>query len=100
MKLKNIAAIFYSILPKIPHINEEWEAEAPGRQKVVRVSNVPILTPHECLNSRSKYASSLDGSQRLVMTNASSSNHSALRLRLPHFVLVTSRNGELSISNI
>lgn len=65
----------------ILHINEEWEIS--GRQKVVRESNVQALTSHASLNPRSKRASSLDDSQRLVMANASSPNHSALRLRSP-----------------
>ena len=73
------------------------EREIPGRQKVARGSNVMVLTSCAGLNPRSKRASSLDDSPRLVMVNASSPNHSAFWLRSPHFVLVTSAKRELSI---
>ena len=38
------------------------EREIPGRQKVVCRSNVPVLTPHASLNSRSKHVLSLTAS--------------------------------------
>lgn len=38
------------------------EREIPGRQKVVRGSNVPVLTPHASLNPRSKHVLSLTAS--------------------------------------
>ena len=38
------------------------ERESPGRQKVVRGSNIPVLTPHASLNPRSKHVLSLTAS--------------------------------------
>lgn len=38
------------------------ELEIPGRQKVVCMSNVPVLTPHASLNPRSKHVLSLTAS--------------------------------------
>ena len=38
------------------------EREIPGRQKVVRGSNIPVLTPHASLNPRSKHVLSLTAS--------------------------------------
>lgn len=38
------------------------EREIPGRQKVVRGSNIPVLTPHAGLNPRSKHVLSLTAS--------------------------------------
>ena len=44
-----------SYISHFPSINEE--REIPGRQKVVRGSNVPVLASHACLNPCSKRAS-------------------------------------------
>lgn len=56
-------------------INEE--RKIPGRQKVVRGSNAPVLTSHVGLNPRSKHAS-LSLSASLAALRAL---YSALRLR-------------------
>ena len=46
-------------------LNINGEREISDRQKVVRGSNVSVLTSHAGLNPRLKHASSLDGSQLL-----------------------------------
>lgn len=58
------------------------ELEVPCRQKVVRGSDVPVLTSYAGLNPRSKHVSLSLPAQP----------------RLPHFVLVTSVKHELSKS--
>ena len=88
--------VVLELIPGEKQANINGEREIPDRQKVVRGSNVPVLTSHAGLNPRLKHASSLDGSQRLVITQSKALRYQ-IRLRSIPARTPSSLSGENSL---